>query len=75
MSNRRELNEQEMNGVVGGVLRWTEDGIVYPKDDPSVQFTYTDYYDCQAWLVKNWNRAQNEDALIAMEAAGLVHRC
>ena len=74
MANRIELNDLETEAVVGGILRWTQDGTVYPKDDPSVQYTYNDYYECQAWLVKNWDGVQNEATLRAMEAAGLVHQ-
>lgn len=74
MSNRIELNDQETDNVIGGALRWTKDGTVYPKNDPSVQYTYTDYYECQAWLVKYWDGVQNEATLQAMETAGLVHK-
>ncbi len=74
MSNRVELDNQEMDQVAGGVLRWSKDGTVYPMDDPSAKYSYTDYYECAAWLVKNWNSIQNEEALIAMEKAGLVKK-
>ena len=74
MAKRVELNQQEMEGIVGGILRWTKDGVVCPQDDPSCKYGYTDYYDCQAWLVKNWDGVQNEDTLIAMEEAGLVYK-
>ena len=74
MSKRVELNQQEMEDVVGGILRWTRNGEVYPQDDPSAVYSYHDYYDCQAWLVKNWDGVQNEAALRAMEQEGLVHK-
>lgn len=74
MTDRIELKDQEVDAVVGGALRWTQDGTVCPKNDPNVQYTYTDYYECQAWLVKNWDGVQNEATLQAMEVAGLVHK-
>lgn len=74
MSERIKIDDQAVENVLGGALRWTSDGIVYPKDNPDVQFSYADFDACRAWLVTNWSGIQNEDCLIAMEAAGLVSR-
>ena len=73
MSDRIQLNDQEMDNVAGGALRW-KNGEVYPKNDPSCVYTYTDYGLCKAWLVNNWNDTQDESCLKAMEAQGLVHK-
>ena len=73
MSERRELFDQELENVVGGVLRW-KGGVVYPKNDPDATYSYSDYSECQAWIVTNWSGTQDESCLKAMEAAGLVHK-
>ncbi len=74
MANRVMLNEQEVDNVVGGALKWLKSGVVYPKNNPDVQYSYTDYYECAAWLVKNWSGVQDEACLKAMEDQGLVHK-
>ena len=73
MSNRIELNEQETENVVGGVLRWKA-GTVYPKDNPDCQYSYVDFTACQQWIIANWGKKQDESCLQALEAAGLVHK-
>ena len=73
MSERIELNNQEMEDVIGGILKW-KGGEVWPKDNPSAVYYYNDYYECIAWIQKNWTGKQDENTLIALEAAGLVHR-
>ena len=73
MSNRIELNENEMERVQGGVLLW-EGGKVYPKDDPDAVYTYTSFTKCMQWIDANWSTVQDEDCLKAMEEAGLVSR-
>ena len=73
MSNRVELNEQQAENILGGILVW-EGGIVYPQNKPSCQYKYVNYTACQQWLVANWDKPQKEDCLKAMEAAGLVHK-
>jgi len=74
MAERKELNDREADTIVGGALRWLDTGIVFPKNDPGAQYRYTDYYQCQSWLIKNWSGVQDENALRAMEGAGLVHK-
>lgn len=74
MADRKELNDREADNIVGGALRWLNTGIVYPKNNPVVQYRYTDYYQCQAWLIENWSGVQDEKTLRAMEGAGLVHK-
>lgn len=74
MAERKEINVKDAENIVGGALRWLDTGVVYPKNDPDVQFSYTDYYECQSWLIANWSGVQDESCLEAMEAAGLVHR-
>lgn len=75
MANRIELNEKETEEVVGGLLYWnSENGTVYPHDNPNAVFAYADYTECCQWLVANWNKKQTEACLVAMEEAGLVHR-
>ena len=73
MSNRIKISENQVENVVGGLLLW-EGGIVHPLDDPNAKYSYTDYTACQQWLVANWDSAQKEDCLIAMESVGLVKK-
>ena len=73
MNNRIQLDEQEMESVVGGILKW-KGGNVYPKDNPDVKYRYSDYTACQQWIVANWHGAQNEACLKALAAAGLVSK-
>ena len=73
MADRIELNEQDMENVIGGILKW-KGGVVYAKDNPNAKYTFTDYTACQQWILANWNSAQTEDCLKALEAAGLVHK-
>ena len=75
MAQLTKLNDDEMENISGGVLKWTQDGVVTVMNgDPNLQYAYTDYYECQAWLIANWHTVQTEECLQAMEAAGLVHR-
>lgn len=72
MSNREVINENELIDVVGGALRW-QGGKVYPKDNPTHVYTFTDYYACTDYIKNNWpGGTHNEDTLIWLEAAGLV---
>lgn len=72
MTDRIELNEQEVEGVVGGALKW-QGGKVWPKNDPSKVYHYKDYYACIAWIQENWHGTQNESTLQALQSAGLVY--
>lgn len=72
MANRVNLNDAELENVVGGALRWC-DGNVYPKDNPSAVYHYSDYTDCMKYIKENWpGGAHNEDTLKMLEEAGLV---
>jgi hypothetical protein len=71
MTNREELNEKQVEEVVGGALKWCG-GAVWPKDNPSAIYHYTDYYACIAWIQANWTGKQTEDTLVALMDAGLV---
>ena len=42
MGNRREITGSDLEIVTGGKLRW-QGGKVYPKDDPTHVYTFTDY--------------------------------
>lgn len=73
MSDRTMIDEQELNNVVGGALRWKGDGTVYPKDNPSAVYHYADYAACLAYIKTNWHGgAQNQDTLEMLKAAKLV---
>ena len=71
---RKELNRQQLNEVVGGSLTWEDNGTVHVKNNPQGIYQYTDYYECAAWLMENWGGVQNEACLEAMAAAGLITR-
>ena len=74
MSDRIELNSQELEDVVGGALRWCG-GKVWWKSDTSVKYKYDDYEVCLQWLRQNWGgQAQDDAALRALEKAGLIHK-
>lgn len=74
MDKRVELNEQEAIDVVGGALRW-QGGIVYPKNDPTHKYTFTDYYACTDYIKNNWpGGTHDESTLQWLEAVGLVQR-
>lgn len=74
MDKIAKLSDDELDNISGGVLRWTGGVVTVKNGDPNVQYSYADYYACQAWLVANWGGTQDETCLQAMEAAGLVHR-
>ena len=73
MTNRAEINDNELDKVVGGALKWKGDGTVYPKDNPDAVYHYSNYADCLAYIKTYWRGgAQNEDTLKMLKAAGLV---
>ena len=74
MAERILINEMDAENVVGGALKWLSSGVVYPKNNPDAKYTYTDFYDCTAWLTKHWSGIQDEKCLQAMELDGLVHK-
>lgn len=72
MADRIELNNEQLDDVVGGALTW-KGGNVYPKDDPSAVYHYSDYTACMAYIKANWpGGAHNEETLKMLKAAGLV---
>ena len=72
MSKRELIDENALEDVVGGALRW-QGGKVYPKDNPSHIYTYTNYEDCTDYIKNNWpGGTHNEDTLKWLEAAGKV---
>lgn len=74
MAQRELINENELEDVTGGALRW-QGGKVYPKDDPTHVYTFTDYEAATDYIKNNWpGGTHNEDTLIWLEEAGLVHR-
>ena len=72
MSDRIELNDQQLEDVTGGALTWESDGTVHVRGKTNVVYRYTDYYKCAAWLIENWGGVQKEACLEAMAAAGLI---
>ncbi|MBR3158563.1 MAG: hypothetical protein IKF14_05605 [Atopobiaceae bacterium] len=73
MAERVQLENQDLENVVGGALRWKGDGTVYPKDNPNAVYHYNDYAACLAYIKTNWSGgAQNEDTLKMLKEAGLV---
>lgn len=73
MAERVEISGANLENVVGGALRWKGDGTVYPKDNPSAVYHYSDYAACLAYIKSNWHGgAQNEDTLLMLKDAGLV---
>ena len=74
MSKRAELNDNLLDDVVGGALRW-QGGKVWPKDNPTHIYTFDDYEAATDYIKNNWpGGTHNEDTLIWLEAAGLVQK-
>ena len=74
MSDRIELNNKELEDVVGGALRWCG-GRVWWKGDSSVKYKYDNYEVCLQWLRQYWGgQEQDASALEALEQAGLIHK-
>ena len=74
MTNRIKLDEEMLNDVTGGALRW-QGGKVWPKDNPTHVYTFTDYEAATDYIKNNWpGGTHNESTLEWLEAAGLVHK-
>ena len=72
MADRIEINTLELEDVVGGALVWSKDG-VYPKDNPSAVYQFSDYSACTAYIKKYWKGGpQTEETLKMLEKAHLV---
>lgn len=74
MGKREEINETNLDDVVGGRLRW-QGGIVYPVKHPECKYTFTNYEACTDYIKNNWPGGEhNEDTLIWLESHGLVKK-
>lgn len=74
MGNRIELDENNVDEVVGGALVW-DGGVVFPLSNPDCKYAFNSYDDCREFIKNNWTGGpQNEDALMMLEAAGLVYK-
>ena len=74
MGKRVEIDENILDDVVGGALVW-DNGVVYPLGNPDCKYSFANYDDCRNYIKNNWTGGpQNEDALMALEAAGLIYK-
>ena len=74
MAIRNEISGDDLDLIVGGALRW-QGGKVWPKDNPTHKYTFTDYEACTDYIKNNWpGGTHNESTLQWLEAAGLVHK-
>lgn len=74
MSDRIKLDEELMEDVTGGALRW-QGGQVWPKDNPTHKYTFSDYYACTDYIKNYWpGGTHNESTLQWLEAAGYVKK-
>ena len=74
MADRIEIDSNELENVVGGALKW-QGGNVWPKDDPSIVYHYSDYTACMAYIKQYWTGGAHGEATLQMlEAAGLMWR-
>lgn len=72
MSDRIELNDGELNDVVGGALVWSSEG-VYAKDHPEIVYHFKDYKACREYIRENWKGgAQTLATLEMLKSKGLV---
>lgn len=72
MDKRIELNEEYLDDVTGGALRW-QGGKVWPKNDPTHVYTFTDYYAATDYIKNNWpGGTHDESTLEWLEKAGYV---
>lgn len=72
MSDRIELNDGELNEVVGGALVWSSEG-VYAKDHPDIVFQFKDYRKCREYIQLYWKGgAQTLETLLMLKEAKLV---
>ena len=72
MSDRVEINENDLGEVVGGSLIWGKQG-VYCKEDRTITYSFTSYSACREWIQQNWKgKPQDNSLLEALAAAGLI---
>lgn len=75
MANRVEINELDLEEVVGGTLVWSKQGVYCKEDADKTMYSFSNYADCRTWIQNNWSqKPQNEEMLRQMEIAGLVHK-
>ena len=73
MTKRSEINDFELDSVVGGSLIWSKGG-VYCKEDPETTYGFYSYSACREWIQNNWSgKPQDNDCLRALEDAGLIY--
>lgn len=72
MSNRVELNELDLDGVVGGALRWKRGIVSVIGANPPVEYHFSDYTKCTDYIKNNCMGVQNEQTLLKLKEEGLV---
>jgi len=72
MNNRVELNEVDIDGVVGGALRWKKGIVSVIGAVPPVEYHFADYTKCTDFIKNNCMGVQNEATLLRLKAEGLV---
>lgn len=72
MDKRVELDDVDVEGVVGGALQWQAGVVTVLGTNPPVQYHYGSYKKCSAWIRENWSGPQDESCLKKLIAAGLV---
>lgn len=74
MSDKVLINEDLLDEVVGGKLRW-QGGYVFPVNDPTHRYRFYDYEGCTDYIKNNWPGGEhNESTLEWLEAAGYVQK-
>ena len=69
---RRAINDNDLQNVVGGKLEWGN-GDVYTAGQPDLLYHYNDYPACVAYIKANWpGGAHGLKTLKMLEEAGLV---
>lgn len=75
MSERIELNVDELEDVVGGAIVWKPSGICYDRDNPDIQFHFNvDQFDeiMKYLMQNNGGGAHNLASLEMLRDAGYV---
>jgi len=72
MDKRVQLDDTDLEAVVGGALRWQAGVVTVLGTNPPVQYHYKSYKQCSAWLREHWNAVQDESCLLALKDEGLV---
>jgi hypothetical protein len=73
MSERFEINENDLEEVTGGSLIWGRQG-VYCKENPTTTYGFKSYSACRAWIQENWKgKPQDNSLLQTLEQEGLIY--